>query len=172
MKSEFIRNLIDFLKESPKMISDLLVYESMARKDLRLGGYDPDKFYEGFRNLQSRGYMKRDGRGFRFTENGKKWYQGALTRYFKIRNQKWDRKWRIVIFDIPQELHKERVRLRAKLKMLGFYMLQKSVFVFPYPCEEELAPVCEKLDIADYLDVLTADSAGFKEKEIKRFFNL
>ncbi len=172
MKSEFIKDLIDFLKKSPKLINDLLVYESMARKTLRMGGYDPDKIYNGFRNLQTRGLVKREGLGFRFTAKGKEWYRGSLFKYYKIKNQKWDRKWRIVIFDIPQELHKERVRLRAKLKLLGFYMLQKSVFVFPFPCEEELAHICEKLSIADYIDIIKADSVGFHEKEIKRFFNI
>ena len=172
MKSEFIKTLIEMLKESPKMINSLLIRESLARKDLRMGGFDPDKVYTGFRNLQSRGYIKRDGYGFRFTAEGKEWYRGTLDKYYKIKKQKWDTKWRIIIFDIPQELHKERVKLRAKLKTLGFYMLQKSVFVFPYPCEEELGPICERLCITDYVDVIIADSVGFHEKEIKRHFNL
>ena len=41
---------------------------------------------------------------------------------------KWDGKWRIVIFDIPEKFKKAREALRRKLKDLGFLELQKSVF--------------------------------------------
>ncbi len=51
---------------------------------------------------------------------------------------KWDGLWRIVIFDIPDKDKSAREGLRERLKAMGFYPLQKSVFVFPYPCEEEI----------------------------------
>ncbi|MEK6879451.1 MAG: hypothetical protein AABY22_07590, partial [Nanoarchaeota archaeon] len=44
------------------------------------------------------------------------------------RSKKWDKKWRLVIFDIPEKKSKERHTLSIKLKDLGFYPLQKSVF--------------------------------------------
>jgi len=46
--------------------------------------------------------------------------------------KKRDRKWRIVIFDIPDKKKRARDVLRGKLKELGFYQLQKSVFVCPW----------------------------------------
>ena len=95
-----------------------------------------------------------------------------MARHPDFTKKKWDRKWRIVIFDIPEELHKNRNSFRAKIKNLGFYMLQRSVFVFPYPCEEELNELCSRLNISDYVDVIRADSIGFKEKEIKKYFDI
>lgn len=47
----------------------------------------------------------------------------------------WDGIWRIVIFDIPNKKTNARDALRFKLRDLGFYQLQKSVWVFPYPCD-------------------------------------
>ena len=172
MKFGFVEAIIDLIKESPQIMRDLMIRESFYRKDLRLSGIDPDKIYNGFRNLQSRGYIKRKGSDFQLTEGGKNWYRGALFRYCKLKNRKWDKKWRIIIFDIPQEFHNRRVRLRTKLKILGFRMLQKSVFVFPYPCEEELGVICENLQVSDYVDVITADSVGFHEKEIRKLFKI
>ena len=51
-------------------------------------------------------------------------------------------------------------------------MLQESVFVFPYSCEEEISDISGELKITDYIDVITAESIGFKEKEFLKIFNL
>jgi len=57
----------------------------------------------------------------------------------KIRRpQKWDRKWRIVIFDISELKKFYREAFRGKLKELGFYPLQKSVWVHPFECRDEI----------------------------------
>lgn len=47
----------------------------------------------------------------------------------------WDRKWRIVIFDIPDDKKVARNILRDKLRQIGFILLQESVFVFPFECK-------------------------------------
>jgi len=41
----------------------------------------------------------------------------------------WDKKWRIVIFDIPESHRKVRNVLRSRLKLWKFKPLQKSVWV-------------------------------------------
>src|SRR3989344_4593151 len=51
---------------------------------------------------------------------------------------RWDKLWRLVIFDIPEEERTGRMALAAKLKELGFYPLQKSVFIHPYECKDEI----------------------------------
>ena len=57
----------------------------------------------------------------------------------KIRKPaKWDGKWRIVVFDIPENLRSIRQALREHLCRLQFYQLQKSVFVLPYECGDEI----------------------------------
>ena len=87
----------------------------------------------------------------------------ALTYKFqemKIGKREWDGKWRIVIFDIPEKMRKGRDALREKIKELGFYELQKSVFVFPYECCDEINFIIEffglrkyvRFGILDYID--------------------
>ncbi len=49
----------------------------------------------------------------------------------------WDKKWRIVIFDIPDNHRVKREALRGLLKRLKFYQLQKSVWIHPYDCRDE-----------------------------------
>lgn len=52
--------------------------------------------------------------------------------------KKWNGKWWVVIFDIPQKYRIAREALRGKLKQLGFKQLQKSVWVHPYKCKTEV----------------------------------
>lgn len=52
--------------------------------------------------------------------------------------KKWDGRWRVIIFDIPEEMRIKREALRGRLKELGFYYLQKSVWICPYPCWREI----------------------------------
>jgi len=53
-------------------------------------------------------------------------------------SKKWDKKWRIVIFDITQLKTLQRNAFRSKLKDLDFYQLQKSVWVCPHKCSDEI----------------------------------
>ena len=52
--------------------------------------------------------------------------------------KKWDHKWRLVIFDIPDKYKKIRDIFRNRLIQLGLYQLQESVYVYPYPCFDEI----------------------------------
>ena len=73
----------------------------------------------------------------------------------------WDGKWRILVFDIPDKSHK-RVRdvLRGKLKEWEFYPLQKSVWVCPWPCENEIQLMVELYEISRYVNVIVAEKVS------------
>ena len=71
---------------------------------------------------------------------------------------KWDGKWRIVIFDIPDRSFKRgRDALRGKLKEWEFYLLQKSVWVCPWPCENEIRAVATLYEILPYVNIIVAE---------------
>ena len=93
-------------------------------------------------NLLKKGFIKfetnDDGRKFvSLTKKG----EDLLLKY-KIgdlrikRPRRWDKKWRIVIFDIKEKRRETRDLLRSVLNRFGFVKLQNSVWVFPYDCEE------------------------------------
>ena len=87
------------------------------------------------------------------------------------RPKKWDRKWRIIIFDIPNKFTKAREALRRKLKDLRFYQLQKSVWIYPYPCEDEILFIAHVFQIEPFIEILTVENLLHEDK-IRRFFNL
>lgn len=52
--------------------------------------------------------------------------------------RRWDGKWRIVTFDISNKHSRIRDVFRMRLNQLGLYQFQKSVYVSPYPCFDEV----------------------------------
>lgn len=171
-RGEFVVAFLGAVFDFGKGFVQAFAREPWHYKDLRIGGFDPEKIYRNTNNLKQRGILKSSGGGkFEFTKQGLAWAQYAAKRYFP-EHKSWDGRWRVVIFDIPQELHTSRLKLGRKLKNLGFYTLQKSVFVFPYPCEEELGYICRDLKVSDYVDVIIAENPGTKEEELRKIYNL
>lgn len=68
------------------------------------------------------------------------------------KKRRWDRRWRIIIFDIPERRRKTRVRLRQFMSRCGLVRLQDSVWAYPYDCEDLIALV--KTEFRLGLDVL------------------
>ena len=60
--------------------------------------------------------------------------------------KKWDGKWRVVIYDIPHAKKSARDALRYKLYELGFKEWQKSVFIHPYECKDQIEFIVEFFD--------------------------
>lgn len=82
---------------------------------------------------------------------------------------KWDRKWRLVIFDIPEDFKTNRTVFVYKLKELGFLPLQKSVWAWPYECEDEIDFLKEIYEIRPYVRVARADYLDIQADLIKKF---
>ncbi|EKE15528.1 MAG: repressor in ring oxydation complex/phenylacetic acid degradation pathway related protein (PaaX) [uncultured bacterium] len=83
--------------------------------------------------------------------------------------KKWDGKWRIVMFDIPNELNAARESLRRKIKELNFYQFQKSAWIFPYECEDEILFIAETFNVQQYVEIITADKFLHEEIVKKKF---
>ena len=85
--------------------------------------------------------------------------------------KKWDGKWRLVMFDIPMRFTKGREALRYHLKDLDFYQFQKSAWIYPYPCEEEIIFIADFFGVGKFVEILTVESV-LKDEKIKKHFNL
>jgi len=87
--------------------------------------------------------------------------------------KKWDSKWRIILFDIPEKTKLKRETLRGKLKELGFTMIQKSVWVTPCPCKDEVEFLKQFFGFKEehYL-FLETPNIGIYEKKLKTQYRL
>jgi len=107
---------------------------------------------------------------FILSENGK---QKALR--FNIdkleikKPAKWDEKWRIVMFDIPEKMRKLRDSLRMHFREIGLIELQKSVFVFPYPCSKEIEFILEFYNARKHVRFVLAETIDNELHLMKKF---
>ena len=85
--------------------------------------------------------------------------------------KRWDSKWRIVMFDIPERLKKVRELVRFHLKNIGFLELQKSVFIHPADCSKEVLYLIELHDVRKFVRFVIAESVD-NELHIKQKFGI
>lgn len=73
----------------------------------------------------------------------------------------WDKKWRIVAFDIPETHSLTRNLFRRRLKELGFKQLQKSIWISKAGCTELIRKYVKDLGISKWVSVLEAENVDF-----------
>ena len=74
---------------------------------------------------------------------------------------KWDSKWRVVIFDIPESRKTHRDVFRRKLINLGFERIQGSVWRHKYPCQKEIEFLSHLYEIYPYVDLIEGKMVEF-----------
>ncbi|MDP3935268.1 MAG: hypothetical protein Q8Q46_03580 [Candidatus Giovannonibacteria bacterium] len=121
------------------------------------------KLWERFYTLKKRGLFelkKENSDGsliYQFTEKGHLVSKKFLLETLEIEKpQKWDGKWRIVSFDIPEKNKLARRAFQQKLRELNFFPLQKSVWVHPFPCESEIKLLCDLLQINPFVEIFVS----------------
>lgn len=85
--------------------------------------------------------------------------------------QKWDGKWRIIFFDIPEKKRRYRDELRSMLRVVGFKEFQKSIWIYPYKVPEFLKEILWEESIKHYTRLITTNSIEY-DKDLKNLFKL
>ncbi len=148
----FMYQIFDGSKNYQKAIDDYFSWREFDKSRFRaiLNRLKKEKIIEVFH---------KDNREIvELTQKGKNLVPNYLAREMpKVAKTSWDGKWRIVLFDIPNTKGKTRDAFRRKLQEIGFYQIQKSVFVFPYDCAREISYLRDLYQIELYVKYLVAD---------------
>ena len=101
-----------------------------------------------------------------------KWEAFLRQAEFKdAKDKKWNGVWRVVIFDVPVTKNKLRRELRRAMMLYGFKMLQQSVWVYPYACDDFIALLKAHLGVAN--DVLYMKVSYIEnDKHLKKEFGI
>lgn len=125
---------------------------------------DPDKIRNSLYNLKRNRYVNwkydkgKNEIKIELTKKGEKFFGRTDFNELTIPLQeKWDKKWRFFLFDVPEKSKSFREALREKLKSLGFFQFQKSVWIYPFECEKEMRFVCQYLGIAPFAMTFVAE---------------
>jgi DNA-binding transcriptional regulator PaaX len=122
--------------------------------------------------MVKKGLLKFNGKYYELTLAG----QERLRRWefadFKFKRPKrWDGKWRVMIFDIPEKKRRERDLVRKLFKSAEFYPLQESVWVYPYDCEDIIALLKTDFGVGKNLLYLIVEEIE-NDKYLREFFEL
>lgn len=134
-------------------------------------------FLSTFSYLKSKGliniHQKNKQIYISLTEKGKQRANQYQINDLEIRKpRKWDKKWRVIIFDIKHEHRIKREALRGKLKELNFYKLQKSVWIHPFNCSSEISLLRKFFGLnKDELKIILAQKIE-DDKKVKKEYTL
>ncbi|MEK7139901.1 MAG: hypothetical protein AAB805_01095 [Patescibacteria group bacterium] len=121
-----------------------------------------ERIKKSLTRLEKQGLIKQRGAMdgyFVLTAEGKAKAMRYKIEETKIQKQKrWDRKWRLVMFDVPEEKKKARQAINFALKRIGCVHYQKSVFITPFPCEKEIDFIGETFNVREYIRIVIAES--------------
>lgn len=84
----------------------------------------------------------------------------------------WDRKWRLVFYDIPEEHKTGRNALVSKLNELGFYQLQRSAWLHPFPCREAVEAITTAYSIDPYITYVETSYIDNQTRLVQKFQKL
>lgn len=113
---------------------------------------------QSIRRLRKHGFVEKKNNKLLLSTKGRKIVRYVLTRK-KIFDKKWDNKYRVVIFDIPEKKRRDRNWLRQELYVLQYKLLQKSVFIGKYPLPADLIKSIKSKRIGNYVNYLLVDKA-------------
>jgi len=134
------------------------------------------RYYFSLRHLNRRGVIEKNKNGiYRLAKHGEKEaflaHLSTESKMFKPKKQRWDGKWRIIFFDIPEKKRHYRDYLRTILKAVGFKEFQKSTWIYPHPVPNFVKEMLFEENIKHYTRLITTHEIEY-DKDLKTMFNL
>ena len=106
----------------------------------------------------------------RLTEKGRRELLKYQLKEKSLKKQRWDKKWRIFIFDIEEKRRYARDRMRGDMQAFGFVRLQDSVWVYPYAYEQIVTLLKAQYKIGKEMLYIVAEEVedeGWLKKKFK-----
>jgi len=150
----------------------LLKYTPLGGKRSKIKIYEMNK---NIKRLLERGLIEiKENQTHKFlkiTQKGKKLLlKYELEGLAQNKPPKWDKKYRVIVFDISEMRRKDRDKLRRTIRGFGFICLQNSVWVYPYHCQEIIELLKKYLELKGEVIYMTVDSIendGWLRKSFK-----
>lgn len=167
--------IFEIIAEGIRVTGILLERKSLATTLYRVNsGYKPWQINRALKRMEKSGYFEGDAKKLRISEKGLSYIQqqeiNAIA--YEADTKPWDGKWRIVIFDVPEDHREIRDTIRATIKEWKFKKLQRSVFVTPHRCEAYIVQLCDILKAHPFVHLIVAESIGTLESVLRREYKL
>ena len=141
----------------------LMEINKISRRKRRKETEKYREIWRNFNSLKKKGNLEfvkeeDDCLFYKFSEKGENKVRKFIIDELRISPPKeWDKKWRLIIFDIPEKKRGGRVAFRKKLNDMGFYQCQKSAWIHPFPCLEEIEFVKDVFNLKPFVKIFLVD---------------
>lgn len=170
-KNPVAKSILSFLSEIGEMIPQ--PFETPYAYIRRAGHVSPKRYYDTASRLRRRGAVefvrRKDRRFLKLTRKGQ--LELLLTKAKIQKFERWDGKWRLIMFDIPQSARNSRDQLRYLIKGCGFRKLQASVFISPHPLNRSAIDFLKSSKLINYIRILRVEQID-DDSELKKLFKL
>lgn len=151
------------------ILAPKLPYE-LLKSYLKNKKFDQSKFNRDLSRLYNRGDIRLGKDTVSITKKGKERVLKYELDEMEIKKPiQWDKKWRLVVFDIPNPRRKASNTLRHKLIDLGFIQYQKSIFIHPFDCRNEIDYIREVYDVGSNVKLIVAESIDDEAYFLRKF---
>jgi phenylacetic acid degradation operon negative regulatory protein len=139
-----------------KTVDGLVRFDDMVYNSHKYMGGMPhlkkSTLSEAIRRLRDGGYIEKE------VNQGKILLRLTnLGREYLGKDEEWDGKFRLVIWDIPENKRRIRDLFRRRLKEWGFKSWQRSVWVSKKNVTEKLRNLIKELGVGDWVAVIESD---------------
>lgn len=107
----------------------------------------------------------------KISDKGKKKLLKFNLEEIQLNHKKWDGKWRIIIYDIFTTKRQEAELFRKTLKRLKFLKLQRSVYLTPFRCYDEIEYLRQVCNIGKEVLILTVSGLE-NESAYREYFGV
>ncbi len=117
--------------------------------------------------MKQKGWLlaSKNGRrsAYQLSPKGKLLLEQGGRRLFGPRPTRWDSRWHLVIYSLPEELRAARSHLRTGLSWLGYGMLSPGTMIAAYPMEAEVQSLLHELEVEPYVHFFTGSQLEMAE---------
>ena len=131
------------------------LYERFIKVSKDFEKFDSETLKRAFKKTQKEGWLSDN---LRVTKKGQERLNLILPEYEK--QKKWDKKWYIVTYDIPESKKYLRNILRDNLKRLKFGQLHKSLWISPYNFLGDIEKILMTYKMEDYVVLAISEKLG------------
>ena len=135
------------------------------------------KIAKTFYYLKNKGFVTLEPNGedfiLKITGKGQKQIDKMQFRFMQIkRSKKWNGHWWLALADIPSDPYRSNADLfRQKVKKMGLYPLQRTVWVYPYDPREEVGFASAYYKVERFVTVMEVVSLDSEDlKKLKEHF--
>lgn len=81
-----------------------------------------------------------------------------------------DGKWRLLSWDVPENLKEKRNQFRRSIKRIGYKQIQKSLWACPFVVADQIELIIDDLELQNYIAYIVTDKTNIQE-HLKNLFS-